>query len=646
MILILSLFVLAYFYTKYFQPLPEGTLNCGLAGYSGDGATPHELVTLMLYAETRGKDSVGVFANGKILKAAGGVRGFITNNTEQFVKLTKGAELVMLHTRAATMGAVTAENAHPYRFLPATRNEDTKFQGIVVGTHNGWLFPTYLQDMADEHGIALPNVDSKLIYEIMIANEMDFSSLTTIEGTMALAFEMDGILHLYRRTSKPLYFGAKRDGIFYSSVSDALKAIDCTNIQQVTQNLMYRFKGGQLLSTEYVGDAKYVKDLSEDVSPVAWRAEAGYDAHKHIPHESKTARLAMEHRKNTIYNGWNSADNRSPIDTPSKAKTVVAPVEGSSAFTKKKSPLFVDGQLSSEFEVVGLNKKDTTFKIWDAEAKETFVIIKAINNKTMQPIKNQAFVSDHAMGHAITNTLGFAVLHFGTYTGITRIYTGDPTTEKVMYSAAITIKKGRVLEVSLHIPFRLPKKEEESNEGYAKRLGFSLPSGRKSEVEAEDVEYTDVEKTTVPISGVGTPLENGSEDKKAGCDDDGKTVCGYEGKKGKGTTISVEPLSLPDDGAMDEDRVTVQRENLCDLYGVSLTTPENALSRLESANGKLCKVQESIEFMRMEMDIGGTLSQDERIEIAAELVLAETEEFDLNEEIDEIVDTYKKANWE
>lgn len=129
---------------------------------------------MALHMEARGKQSWGVYRgdNGGIIKDTGSISwGF---NPE----LVADSNLMLLHTRHASVGAVTQENAHPWRFT----SEDTGNQ--VVGVHNGGIGDRVELNEKYDRGF---EVDSQHFFQ-HVADGLDVTKLRGY-GAVAYTFE-------------------------------------------------------------------------------------------------------------------------------------------------------------------------------------------------------------------------------------------------------------------------------------------------------------------------------------------------------------------------------------------------------------------------------------------------------------------------
>lgn len=203
---------------------------CGIIGYSGSKAIdPIELKILFLMAEDRGGHACGWGTKDEMYKEAVKADEFVTK-----APFPKGTKEVIGHTRYATNGKKDKDkNAHPFVLETLT------------GTHNGSLSNFY-KLRADENLIKEIDVDSELLYVMIQKYGLD-DALPMFTGNMALAWIDDNGLNLYRKR-KPLFFGFKKNCLYYGSKEEYLKAINCDYIEEVEEDKHYVYSEGVLIN--------------------------------------------------------------------------------------------------------------------------------------------------------------------------------------------------------------------------------------------------------------------------------------------------------------------------------------------------------------------------------------------------------------
>lgn len=186
---------------------------CGLVGLAGDLAYKDEafIKRLLILDYFRGTDSTGLAVIDKSKKACiakAAVNPIDLFDTKQFDRALSGYTHTAYigHNRAATLGGVNNNNAHPFQY------------GDIVGAHNGTLDKASWERLEFESGVET-DVDSAAIFacinEVGIHDTIKLmeKGRTSSTGAWALVWwdKKDDTINFLRNAHRPLWFGFNRE---------------------------------------------------------------------------------------------------------------------------------------------------------------------------------------------------------------------------------------------------------------------------------------------------------------------------------------------------------------------------------------------------------------------------------------------------
>jgi len=180
---------------------------CGLVGLAGDLAHKDEgtLKRLLIFDTLRGLDSTGVAVvrnTGAVNIAKAASHPFDLFETKRFTSAVDGynSKVFIGHNRAATTGAKTTLNAHPFQY------------GSITGAHNGTLERACWKNLEKELGEEF-DVDSQALFAAIDEFGIE-DTITMIEegrtsstGAWALTWydSTDDTLNFLRNKHRPLW---------------------------------------------------------------------------------------------------------------------------------------------------------------------------------------------------------------------------------------------------------------------------------------------------------------------------------------------------------------------------------------------------------------------------------------------------------
>ncbi len=195
---------------------------CGIIGYVGGQESAPILVSGLKRLEYRGYDSAGVaVVNGNGLQVVR-ARGKLKNLESRLIAEPPKGTIGIGHTRWATHGRPSDENAHPHTY-----------QGVAVA-HNG-IIENHLalkKELSALGHVFSSETDSEVFAHLIadqLAHELDLpdavrAAVTKVKGTYALAVVSAGDLHriVCTKDASPLVLGLAHGQNFVASDVPAL----------------------------------------------------------------------------------------------------------------------------------------------------------------------------------------------------------------------------------------------------------------------------------------------------------------------------------------------------------------------------------------------------------------------------------------
>lgn len=224
---------------------------CGIVGVIGNLYKPHiDAFSDLLYIDTwRGQDSTGVMSFNKytgevsVLKKA--IPGYDFIGLKHFDKVVSiSSDVIIGHNRAATKGAITADNAHPF------------VHGPITGVHNGTLFAN--SKHALEGNEETFDTDSEAIFyalsKVPHTAEGVREVVSKLDGSYTLVWfdKRDYSVNFIRNAERPLHFTIAKDGasMIFASEAIMISAVTAKERRKIANTAYFEYGDIHSLATD------------------------------------------------------------------------------------------------------------------------------------------------------------------------------------------------------------------------------------------------------------------------------------------------------------------------------------------------------------------------------------------------------------
>ena len=256
---------------------------CGIVGYVGDKQAGPILMEGLAKLEYRGYDSAGVAVRdgekeAEVVKTLG--------RLQNLIEKTDGGNALagtcgIGHTRWATHGAPSRQNAHPHVSGNCTGSGSGKVESLVVGVHNG-IIENYqeLKAKMERHGyVFYSQTDTEVLIKLVDYYYKKYKvgpidalakTIVRVRGSYALAVmfkDIPGKIYVARKDS-PMIIGKNEKETFLAS--DVPAILNHTRQVYYIGNLeMAELSAGQVTFYNLDGDT-----VEKELTTIEWDAEA------------------------------------------------------------------------------------------------------------------------------------------------------------------------------------------------------------------------------------------------------------------------------------------------------------------------------------------------------------------------------------
>lgn len=230
---------------------------CGLAFFTGKKAPDFNKLTILgIYNDSRGGDSCGISYNNKVWRGTTKGQKYFSDYIQNFTERDlSDVRTLLIHTRKATSGLNPA-NAHPFSFRTSSKGKivvnDDKYDPEFIGMHNGTI--QNLNSLKKDFDLGpWADMDSKAMLGC-IYKYNDYEILKEYEGAAVLVWYQGDDLFVFKggdyqdkTEERSLYYVKEKEGLYFSSLAESLKAISTNEVIQVPVNYVYKYNKGSLV---------------------------------------------------------------------------------------------------------------------------------------------------------------------------------------------------------------------------------------------------------------------------------------------------------------------------------------------------------------------------------------------------------------
>ncbi len=279
---------------------------CGIVGYHGDGEAAEKIYRGLKKLEYRGYDSAGIATAGNpTIKVSKGV-GTVEEASETGLDGSSGIG----HTRWATHGGVTQDNAHPH----VSHGEK------VAVVHNGIIENyrdlkedtlSHVEFKSDTDTEVIPHLLEKHLSEEDTIREAVTETVDMLEGSYAVSAVLDtGEMVAFRKGS-PLVLGVGEDELFVAS--------DVTPFLEHTDTAVFLQDGDFLVIDDGYKVYRDGEKVNRPEKKIDWDAEqASKEGHDHfmekeIKEQPKTVKKAAYQDKTDMQEAKKMIENAEDV---------------------------------------------------------------------------------------------------------------------------------------------------------------------------------------------------------------------------------------------------------------------------------------------------------------------------------------------